>query len=222
MSVFFIVCKKYSYTLWTTHELAGLSPFSVRTVFQQGTSWGKIPEMDAQRLIATIPTLAVEVRKSDDGACSDILILSLLGDIVSTAMVGIDEKVLKQKRAVWPTPEKAHNNIFNANSEKAEKERLAVVERTQLKERVATAKRINIQNASRVAEGAVEGRNETTSIAVNCNNECGNVRKAILTGVQVPYDGWLGCTTCATWYCYKVICTKRFKKPYAHCLTIHG
>ena len=201
--------------------MAGLSPFSVRTIFQQGTSWGKIPEMDAQRLIATIPTLAVEVRKSDDGACSDTLIQSLLGDIVSTAMVGIDEKVLNQKRAVWLTPEKARN-IFKANSDKVEKERVVVIERTQVKERAATAKRMIIQNATRVAEGEVEGKKEATSMAVNCNNECGNVRKAVPTGVQVPYDGWLGCTTCANWYCNKVNCKKRFNKHYAHCLTIHA
>ena len=201
-------------------ELAGLAPFSVRTIFQQGTSWSKIPEADAQRLLATIPILAVEVRKSDDGACSDTLIQSLVGDIVSTAMVGIDDKVLNQKRAVWLTPEKARN-IFKANSDKAEKERVAIVERTQVKERAATAKRINIQNATRVAEGEVEGRKDTTSMAVNCNNECGSVRKAIPTGVQVPYDGWLGCTTCANWYCYKVNCKKKINKHYAHCLTIH-
>ena len=215
----------YSCIIFLPHysgfELAGLAPFSVRTIFQQGTSWGKIPEEDAQRLIATIPTLAVEVRKSDDGACSDLLIQSLLGDIVSTEMIGIDDKVLNQKRAVWLTPEKARN-IFKANSEKAEKERVAVIERTQTKERAATAKRANIQNASRVAEGGVEGKKETACIAVNCNNECGNVRKAILTGVQVPYDGWLGCTSCANWYCYKVNCKKRFKKHHAHCLTIHA
>ena len=177
--------------------------------------------MDAQRLIDTIPTLAVEVRKSDDGACSDSLIQSLLGDIVSTAMVGIDGKVLNQKRAVWLTPEKARN-IFKANREKAEKERVAVIEKNQIKERAATARRVTVQNASRVAEGEVVGKKGTTSIAVNCNNECGNVRKAILTGVQVPYDGWLGCTTCANWYCYKVNCKKRFKKHFVHCLTIHA
>lgn len=55
-------------------ELAGLVPFSIRTIFQQGTSWNKIPETDAQRLLAAIPVLAIEVRKSDDGACSDTLI----------------------------------------------------------------------------------------------------------------------------------------------------
>ena len=168
----------------------------MRTIFQQGTSWGKIPEEDAQRLIATIPILAVEVRKSDDGACSDSLIQSLLGDIVSTAMIGIDDKVLNQKRAVWLTPEKARN-IFKANSDKAERERVTVVERTEIKERAVTAKKPNIHNTARVAEGEVEGRKETTSIPVNCNNECGNVRKAALTEVQVPYDGWLGCTSCS-------------------------
>ena len=201
-------------------ELAGLAPFSVRTIFQQGTSWNKIPETDAQRLLAAIPVLAIEVRKSDDGACSDTLIQSLVGDIVSTAMVGIDDKVLNQKRAVWLTPEKARN-IYKASSDKAEKERVATVEKTQVKERAATAKRINIQNATRVAEGEVEGRKETTSMSVNCNNECGNVRKAIPTGVQVPYDGWLGCTTCVNWYCSRVNCKKKFNKHYAHCLSIN-
>ena len=200
--------------------MAGLAPFSVRTIFQQGTSWAKIPEKDALRLIATIPALADEVRKSDDGACSDSVIQSLLGDIVSTAMVGIDDKVLNQKRAVWLTPEKARN-IFKANSDKVEKERVAVIERTQIKKRAATVKRMNIENATRVAEGEVEGKKETTSMVVNCNNECGNMRKAVPTGVQVPYDGWLGCTTCANWYCNKVNCKKRFIKHYAHCLTIH-
>ena len=58
-----------------------------------------------------------------------------------------------------------------------------------------TAKRANIRNTSRVAEGEVE-RRKKTSIPVNCNNECGNVKKAVLTGVQVPYDGWLVCTSC--------------------------
>ena len=52
----------------------GLAPFSVGTIFQQGTSWAKIPEKDALRLIATIPASADEVRKSDDGAYSDSLI----------------------------------------------------------------------------------------------------------------------------------------------------
>ena len=158
-------------------------------------------------MISTIPALAVEVRNSDDGACSDALIQSLLGDIVSTSMVGIDDKVLNQKRAVWLTPEKARN-ILKANSDKVEKERIAVVERTHIKERAATTKRLNIENAARVAEGEVEGKRDTTSMAMNCNNECGNVRKAVPTGVQVPYDGWLGCTSCANWYCSKVNCKK--------------
>ena len=121
------------------------------------------------------------MRKSDDGAYSDSLIQSLLRDIVSTAMGGIDDKV-------WLTPEKAHN-IFKANSDKVEKERVAVIERTQIKERAATVKRMNIKNATRVAEGEVQGKKETTSMVVNCNNECGNMRKAVPTRVQVPYDG---------------------------------
>ena len=45
----------YSCIIFLPHysgfELAGLAPFSVRTIFQQETSWGKIPEEDVQRLI---------------------------------------------------------------------------------------------------------------------------------------------------------------------------
>lgn len=136
LCAFFTFCLTFPLLNYLGFESAGLAPFSVRTIFQQGTSCAKIPEKDALRLIATIPALADEMRKSDDGAYSDSLIQSLLRDIVSTAMVGIDDKV-------WLTPEKAHN-IFKANSDKVEKERVAVIERTQIKERAATVKRMKI------------------------------------------------------------------------------
>lgn len=54
----FLCVLFYSCIIFLPHssgfELAGLAPFSVKTIFQQGTSWGKIPEEDAQWLIATM------------------------------------------------------------------------------------------------------------------------------------------------------------------------
>ena len=50
-----------------------------------------------------------------NGSCSDEIICSLLGGIVTINTVGIVNKVLNQKRALWLTPEEAKIN-FVTNS----------------------------------------------------------------------------------------------------------
>jgi hypothetical protein len=197
-------------------KLAGLVPFDIREIFKQGTSWGQVSEENAIRIIDTIPRLAHEVRISNDGACSDALITSMLGDIITTPIVGLDSKVLNQKRAVWLTPEKARY-IKAENSKKIETERLAALEKAEKKAAAALAKRTTASLAAQVAGGLFDGRKENLSSDVSCNNECGNVRKGVLEGVVTAYDGWLGCLTCPNWFCGKVNCQKRFKKHYVHC-----
>jgi hypothetical protein len=49
------------------------------------------------------------------GACSDSKIKEILGHIpgVTTKIVGMDEKVLNQQRALWLTPDKARNIMID-------------------------------------------------------------------------------------------------------------
>ena len=58
-------------------------------------------------ILGAIPELAAEVLISRNGACSDARIESVLGHIVSTDMVGMDNKVINQQQALWLTPDKA-------------------------------------------------------------------------------------------------------------------
>ena len=197
-------------------KLSGLVPFDIREIFKQGTSWGQISEENAIRIIDTIPRLAHEVRLSNDGACSDALITSMLGDIVSTAIVGIDSKVLNQKRAVWLTPEKARF-IKAENSRKVESERLATIEKAEKKAASALAKQNIASLTAQVAGGLIDGRKDFASFDVSCNNECGSIRKGVPEGVVTPYDNWLGCLRCSNWFCGKANCKKRFKKHYVNC-----
>jgi predicted RNA-binding protein YlxR (DUF448 family) len=79
----------------------------------------------------------------------------MLGDIVSTAIVGIDSKVLNQKRAVWLTPEKA---LFSKaeNSRKVESERLATIEKAEKKAASALAKQNIASLTAQVAGGLID------------------------------------------------------------------
>lgn len=101
-------------------------------MFQQGTSRPSISEDNALIFLGAIPELAAEVQTSRNGACSDARIESVLGHIVFTNMVGMDNKVINQQRDLWLTPEKARNiiidNIIIAQEEKRvkkQKNRLA-------------------------------------------------------------------------------------------------
>jgi hypothetical protein len=156
------------------------------------------------------------------GACSDLKITEILGHIpgVTTEIVGMDEKVLNQQRALWLTPDKARNIMIDRSIKQLEENRVRK-EKEDAKELAASEKRRAAELAIQVADGSLQGRQETTSIRVGCNNECGAIRKVVIDGTVVPYDGWVGCQVCPLWFCCKVLCKKRFKKHYAHCLVVH-
>jgi hypothetical protein len=149
-------------------KLAGLVPFDIREIFKQGTSRGQVSEENAIRIIDTIQQLAHEVRISNGGACSDALITSMLGDVVTTPIVGLDTYVLNQKRAVWLTPEKTRY-IKAEKRKKIETERLAALEKAEKKAAAALAKRTTASLAAQVTGGLFDGRKETLSSDVSCN-----------------------------------------------------
>lgn len=113
----------------------------MRTIFQQGTSWANITEEDALVIIGAIPELPAGLLVSRKGACSDAKINSLLGHIagVTTDIIGMDEKVLNQQRALWITPDKARNIMVDHNiklqeelrirKDKEDAKELAIVEK---------------------------------------------------------------------------------------------
>lgn len=170
--------------------------------------------------MGAIPELAAEVQISRNGACSDAIIESVLGHIVSTDMVGMDNKVINQQRALWLTPDKARNIMIDI-SLKWQEEKRVKKQKNDAKELAASEKRMAAELAVQVQDGSLQGRMETTNIRVGCNNECGAIRMAVIPGTVIPYDGWLGCQKCPLWFCSKAMCKKRFKKHYAHCLVIH-
>lgn len=172
--------------------------------------------------MGAIPDLAAEVLVSRRGACSDEKIKAMLGHIpgVTTQIVGMDDKVLNQQRALWLTPYKARNIVIDRNIRLLEEKRVRK-EKADAKEFAASEKRRAADLASQVENGTLQGRQETTSIRVGCNNECGAIRKVVLEGMIVPNDGWIGCQVCPLWFCSKVLCKKRFKKHYSHCLVVH-
>lgn len=143
--------------------------------------------------------------------------MALLGDIVSTNMIALDNKVLNQRRALWLTPQKARN-ILVANNEKLEIERRAALEKIPAKERSILAKRNRASLIVQVATNLIEGKKNSTSTRIKCNNDCGSVRNITTLGETVPYDNWLGCTLCECWYCGKVNCRKKFSKHHVICL----
>ena len=59
--------------------------------------------------MSKIPELAGRVKLSRDGSCPDVYITSALGDIISTNITNLDNKVINQRRAMWLTPDKARN-----------------------------------------------------------------------------------------------------------------
>jgi hypothetical protein len=192
------------YLLFVGWQLAGLEPFDIRTIFQQGTSWAKINEENAQTIIAAIPELAAEMLVSRKGACSDAEINALLGHIpgVSTDIVGMDDKVLNQQRALWLTADKARNIMIDINLKLQEQKRVKK-EKQDAKDLVPLEKRRAAQLVAQVLDGTLQGRQEATSIKVGCNNECGAIRSVVTEGTIVPHDGWLGCQTFPLWFCGK-------------------
>ena len=59
------------------------------------------------------------------------------------------------------------------------------------KEFAASEERRAAELAIQVADGNLQGRQDTTSIRVGCKNECGAIRKVVIDGTVVPYDGWV-------------------------------
>lgn len=184
----------------------------------QGTSWSKLSEENCQRIIRTIPALATEVRNSTDGACSDLKITSLLGDIVTTGIVGLDNKVLNQKRAVWLTADKARN-IYLANKAKIEAEKVSVLTKNAAKQVIALRKKTLLAVSAQVVDGNVVGLTGGTIGSVRCNNDCGSVRLGTAEGLIASGDKWKGCTKCPNWFCGKVRCLARFQKHHVICLS---
>lgn len=174
-------------------------------------------DTDCTRIINKIPVLAESVRTSSDGSCSDEIISRSLGDIVQTNMVGIDRKVLNQKRALWLTPEKARNICISIALAKAN-ERVLMEEKNLARIRSVIGKRKLERISQDVNDGTIDGKREELSMRVPCANDCGLMREIGQENSTVPYDNWLGCTVCTIWFCSKTRCLARFKKHHAVCL----
>jgi hypothetical protein len=111
------------------------------------------------------------------GACSDAKIREILGHVpgITTEILGMDEKVLNQQRALWLTPNKARNIVIDRNIKLQEEKKLKK-EKEDAKELAVSEIRRAADLASQVADGTLQGRRETTSTRVGCNNECGAIK----------------------------------------------
>ena len=158
------------------------------------------------------------MRTSLNGSCTDEIISSLLGDIVTTNIVNLDNKVLNQKRAIWLTPEKARN-IYVTNSLAKANERVLIAEKNLAKIRSTIGKRKRDINTQEVNDGTVSGRKENLTERVSCTNDCGLHREVVENANTLPYDNWIGCTVCPKWFCSKKLCLAKFKKHHIRCLT---
>lgn len=110
------------------------------------------------------------------GAYSDEKIKALLGHIpgVTTQIVGMDETVLNQQRALWLTPDKARNIVIDRNI-KLLGEKIVRKKKANAKEFAASEKRRAADLASQVENGTLQGQQEITSTTVDCKNECGAI-----------------------------------------------
>jgi hypothetical protein len=167
--------------------------------------------------VSKIPELSERVKVSRDGSCPDVYITSVLGDIISTNITNLDNKVINQRRAMWLTPDKARN-ISIALAEKLSNERRIKEEKEKKKEEALNAKRIIAVRTVEVNAGAIEGRRCLTMTRTRCLNDCGLVREIVPIGIIKPYDNWIGCTVCSSWFCSKSRCIARFKKHHILCL----
>ena len=161
--------------------------------------------------------MAIAVRTSIDGSCPDTEITSLLGSIVSTTIVGLDNKVLNQRRAIWLTPEKARN-IYIANYKEKEEEKNMVKEKSEAKMKLAMGKRKREVVTQQVSEGIIDGLRQPSLVSVRCFNDCGQTREVLQDRSSLLYDNWVGCTVCPSWFCSKIRCIARFKKHHILCL----
>lgn len=186
-------------------------------IFQQGTSWHTLSDEKCKMITDAIPELAKAVRTSSDGSCPDTEITSLLGSIVSTTIVGLDSKVLNQRRAIWLTPEKARN-IYIANYKEKEDEKNMVKQKSEAKTKLAMGKRKREVVTQQVSEGIIDGLRESTLVRVRCFNDCGLTREVVQDIPSLSYDKWIGCTVCPSWFCSKIRCIARFKKHHIMCL----
>ena len=167
--------------------------------------------------MSKIPELAERVKLSRDGSCPDVYITSALGDIISTNITNLDNKVINQRRAMWLTPDKARN-ISIALAEKFSNEKRLKEEKEKKKEEALIAKRNKAVRTVEVNEGVIVGRRCLTMTKTRCINDCGLVREIVPIGTIKPYDNWIGCTVCSSWFCSKSRCIARFKKHHILCL----
>jgi hypothetical protein len=133
----------------------------------------------------------------------------------------VDTSLLdKRRKCFLNLIEEARNIVIDRNIKVQEENRLKK-EKEDAKELAVSEKRRAADLASQVADGTLQGRRETTSTRVGCNNECGAIRRVVIEGTVVADDGWIGCEKCPLWFCSKILCKKRFKKHFSHCLVVH-
>jgi hypothetical protein len=93
------------------------------------------------------------------GACSDSKIKEILGHIpgVTTEIVGMDEEVLNQQRALWITPDKARNIMIDRTIKQLEDNGVRK-KKEDAKEFAASEERRAAELAIQVADGSLQGR----------------------------------------------------------------
>lgn len=203
---------------------SGLSNYNMDTILRKCSLYKELTEDQATRIKAAVPEMAARASASG-GIVTDSIMREMLGDIVSTEVANMDDRVITQQRSLWLNCE----GVLKKRQEEednARRKKEAAVARL-LAQRQRHVQEVNFErNKALIDDGTLKPLQGTPAYLVEgvpffCANLCQLKRNIPQQGQEHRDDGWRGCVACVSftqWVCQKKICQKWLCKHMSQCV----